>query len=104
MTPQKQTEAMITLQYGKSGYSGYGRDYPDYMTDYNAVHRVLNGLDRITPYLIQLGIICLKERHPIRTFPPFSMREAEQIAKATPAEMTEAIVKGAGLWQPEETA
>ena len=100
MTPQKQTEAMITLQHGKSGYSGYCRDYPDYMRDYNAVHSVLNGLsDR---HLVKYRLCLHNVTRPKGQFVPAMCPQKGEIL-ATPAEMTEAILKATGLWQPEET-
>jgi len=102
MTPQKQTEAMITLEYGKSGYSGYGRDYPNYMKDYNAVHRVLNGLTRVMQWRYH------DELQKVTSGTTVAGKSRSELAMnsilATPAEMTEAIVKACGLWQPEETA
>jgi len=97
MTPQKQTEAMITLQYGKSGYRGYGRDYPDYLHDHNAVQRVIDGLDEGLCIGLRLACIldCKEDYHSFINY--------EIILRATCPQKVEAILKATGLWQPEET-
>ena len=89
---------MITLEYGKSGYSGYGRDYPDYLHDHNAVQRVIDGLDEGDEYTNECEYGGYQAELSV-----ISKRDNTRLFKATCPQKVEAILKATGLWQPEET-
>jgi len=74
--------------------SPYYADIPIYDIDYNAVHRVLNGLDKVTRSLYLSFLVTINS-------PTYSTQG--NWIQATPLQMCEAILKAKDLWdQPKE--
>ena len=88
MKNERQIEelAKIAMPYG---FTGYGRDYPDYLSSHDALQPIINGLfdsaQQAYDYHDKITEICSDDYLYVHT--------------ATPAQKAEAILRAVGRWE-----
>ena len=94
MKLERQIEELAKIQY-PNGYTGYGRDYPDYDT-YDPLHRIINGMGKDELKRFQDELCKLLSRDKGDVYVCFY-----ECWKATELQMMEAIIKAKGKWEKE---